>query len=150
MTHVSQFPDGEGMALLKWHQEHDGALNMPGSRTLSATDWIPERDALSLGLGCGLSINGAGNAAHIDAFIFVSKSNADTGLLIVGDLGKEGLYTRIGLFRLQLGHSRSSLYRDTCFIAASARALTDSTRRNPSLSAWSNSPIASIDALASE
>src|SRR5262245_9015863 len=34
--------------------------------------------------------------------------------------------------------------------AARARALTDSTRRKPSESAWSNSPIASIEAFSSE
>jgi len=39
----SQFPEGEGMALLKWHKEHDGALSMPRSRTLS--DWVAESDA---------------------------------------------------------------------------------------------------------
>ena len=35
-------------------------------------------------------------------------------------------------------------------VAARARALTDSTRRNPSESAWLNSPMASIEASASE
>src|SRR6185312_15915321 len=38
----------------------------------------------------------------------------------------------------------------TCLLAARARALTCNTRRNPSLSAWSNSPIASMLALLSE
>ncbi|HEX8107719.1 MAG TPA: hypothetical protein VF516_08310, partial [Kofleriaceae bacterium] len=80
----SEFPDGEGMALLKWHQTHDNALTMPASRTLA--DWIPEKDALAFGVGCGFSLNGCGSAAHLDIFIFFSKSKADTGLLIVGDL----------------------------------------------------------------
>ncbi len=80
----STFPDGEGMALLKWHQNHDQALTFPANRTLA--DWIPEDGAFSLGVGTGFSINGAGGAVHIDAFIFFSKSAADTGILIVGDL----------------------------------------------------------------
>jgi hypothetical protein len=78
------FPDGEGMALLKWHQSHDEALNLPANRTLA--DWIPEGSAFALGVGCGFSLNGCGSAAHIDLFIFFAKSQADTGLLIVGDL----------------------------------------------------------------
>lgn len=80
----STFPDGEGMALLKWHQSHDNALNMPASRTLA--DWIAEQSALALGVGCGFSLNGCGSAAHLSVFIFFAKSDADTGLLIVGDL----------------------------------------------------------------
>jgi hypothetical protein len=78
------FPDGEGMALLKWHQNHDHALNLPANRTLA--DWIPERSAFALGVGCGFSLNGCGSAVHLDIFIFFAKSQADTGLLIVGDL----------------------------------------------------------------
>ncbi|MGA9732716.1 MAG: hypothetical protein WBQ83_18700, partial [Candidatus Acidiferrales bacterium] len=80
----STFPDGEGMALLKWHQQHDQALNFPANRTLA--DWNPEDGAFSVGVGVGFSFNGAGGAMHIDVFIFVSKSVADTGILIVGDL----------------------------------------------------------------
>jgi hypothetical protein len=80
----STFPDGEGMALLKWHQNHDQALNFPANRTLA--DWNPEDDAFSVGVGSGFSINGAGPAVHIEIFIFCSKSAADTGILIVGDL----------------------------------------------------------------
>ncbi len=80
----STFPDGEGMALLKWHQNHDQALDFPANRTLA--DWNPEDGAFSLGVGTGFSINGAGTAVHIDVFIFFSKSAADTGILIVGDL----------------------------------------------------------------
>ena len=79
-----QFPDGEGMALLKWHQDHDGALSMPRSRTLA--DWIAEKDSFAFGVGCGFSFNGAGNAMKIDVFIFFAKSKANTGLLVVGDL----------------------------------------------------------------
>lgn len=79
-----QFPDGEGMVLLKWHQDHDGALSMPASRTLA--DWVAEKDSFAFGIGCGFSFNGAGNAMKIDIFIFFAKSKADTGLLIVGDL----------------------------------------------------------------
>lgn len=78
------FPDGEGMALLKWHQSHDQALNLPANRTLA--DWLAEDSAFALGIGCGFSLNGCGSAAHIDIFIFFAKSHADTGLLIVGDL----------------------------------------------------------------
>jgi hypothetical protein len=78
------FPDGEGMALLKWHQTHDHALTLPANRTLA--DWIPEDSAFAVGIGCGFSLNGCGSAAHIDIFIFFAKSQADTGLLIVGDL----------------------------------------------------------------
>ncbi|HEY5341146.1 MAG TPA: hypothetical protein VIK27_08990 [Candidatus Aquilonibacter sp.] len=80
----STFPDGEGMALLKWHQNHDSALNFPANRTLA--DWIPEDGAFSIGVGCGFSINGAGAAMHISIFIFFSKSQADEGILIVGEL----------------------------------------------------------------
>ncbi len=78
------FPDGEGMALLKWHQNHDNALNLPANRTLA--DWIAEQSAFALGVGCGFSINGCGSACHLDIFIFFAKSPAETGLLIVGDL----------------------------------------------------------------
>ena len=78
------FPDGEGMALLKWHQTHDQALTLPANRALA--DWIPEDSAFAAGIGCGFSLNGCGSAAHIDIFIFFAKSQADTGLLIVGDL----------------------------------------------------------------
>jgi hypothetical protein len=78
------FPDGEGMALLKWHQTHDQALNLPANRTLA--DWIAKDSAFALGIGCGFSLNGCGSAAHIDLFIFFAKSQADTGMLIVGDL----------------------------------------------------------------
>jgi hypothetical protein len=80
----STFPDGEGMALLKWHQNHDNALSMPANRTLA--DWIAEKDALAFGVGCGFSLNGCGSALHLDIFIFFAKSAADTGLLIVGEL----------------------------------------------------------------
>ena len=80
----STFPDGEGMALLKWHQNHDSALNFPANRTLA--DWLPEDGAFSIGVGCGFSINGAGAAMHISIFIFFSKSQADEGILIVGEL----------------------------------------------------------------
>jgi hypothetical protein len=80
----STFPDGEGMVLLKWHQTHDNALTMPANRTLA--DWVPEDKAFAVGVGCGFSINGCGSAMHLDIFIFFAKSNADTGLLIVGDL----------------------------------------------------------------
>lgn len=80
----SAFPDGEGIALLKWHQDHDQALNLPANRSLA--DWRPEHDAFALGVGCGFSINGCGSVAHLEVFIFFAKSNADTGLLIVGDV----------------------------------------------------------------
>ena len=53
----STFPDGEGMALLKWHQNHDDALSMPANRTLA--DWIAEKDCDAAGIGCGFSLNGA-------------------------------------------------------------------------------------------
>lgn len=78
------FPDGEGMALLAWHQNHDKALDFPANRTLA--DWIPEDGAFSIGVGCGFSINGCGAAMHISVFIFFSKSKADEGILIVGEL----------------------------------------------------------------
>jgi hypothetical protein len=80
----SQLPDGEGMALLQWHQGHDNALTMPPNRNLA--DWVAERDALSFGVGCSFSLNSCGKAMKLDLFIFFSKSKADTGLLIVGDL----------------------------------------------------------------
>ena len=80
----STFPDGEGMALLRWHQLHDNALSMPANRTLA--DWLAERDAMAVGAGAGFSINGCGSAMHLSIFIFFAKSKADTGLLIVGDL----------------------------------------------------------------
>lgn len=80
----STFPDGEGMALLKWHQNHDNALKMPANRTLA--DWIAEKDAFAVGVGCGFSLNGCGSALHLSIFIFFEKSAAETGLLIVGEL----------------------------------------------------------------
>ena len=40
----STFPDGEGMALLKWHQNHDNALDMPANRTLA--DWLAREGRL--------------------------------------------------------------------------------------------------------
>ena len=78
------FPNGEGMALLSWHQHHDNALTIPANRALA--DWLAELDAAALGVGCGFSLNGCGSALHLDIFIFFAKSKADTGLLIVGDL----------------------------------------------------------------
>ena len=78
------FPDGEGMALYKWHQNHDAALSIVGDRAMA--DWMPEDDAFSLGVGCGFSLNGCGAAIHLTIFIFFSKSAADTGLLVVGEL----------------------------------------------------------------
>ena len=78
------FPDGEGMALFKWYQSHNNALTMPASRTLA--DWIAEKGAFSVGAGCGFSLNGAGGAFHLDIFVMVSKSQADNGILIVGEL----------------------------------------------------------------
>jgi hypothetical protein len=80
----SAFPDGEGMALLKWHQNHDSALKMPASRALA--DWMAEKGAFAIGVGCGFSINGVGKAAHIEIFVFFEKASANTGLLIVGEL----------------------------------------------------------------
>jgi hypothetical protein len=80
----STFPDGEGMALLKWHQNHDHALSMPANRTLA--DWLAEKDSDAMGVGCGFSLNGCGSAMHLTIFIFVAKSNADSGILIVGEL----------------------------------------------------------------
>ena len=56
----SELPDGEGMALLQWHQGHDNALTMPPSRNLA--DWVAERDALSFGVGCGFSLNSHASA----------------------------------------------------------------------------------------
>jgi hypothetical protein len=78
------FPDGEGMVLLKWHQNHDTALSMPASRTLA--DWIAEKGSFDFGVGCGFSLNGCGSALHLSIFIFFAKSKADTGILIVGEL----------------------------------------------------------------
>lgn len=80
----STFPDGEGMALLKWHQNHDNALSMPASRTLA--DWLAQKGAFAFGVGCGFSLNGAGGAAHLSVFIYFEKADANTGLLIVGEL----------------------------------------------------------------
>ncbi|MEA2666567.1 MAG: hypothetical protein QOI11_3511, partial [Candidatus Eremiobacteraeota bacterium] len=80
----STFPEGEGMALLKWHQNHDQALSLPANRTLA--DWLPEKDSFAFGVGCGFSLNGCGAALHLDIFIFFAKSKAETGLLIVGEL----------------------------------------------------------------
>ena len=80
----STFPDGEGMALLKWHQNHDAALNFPANRALA--DWIAEEAAFSIGVGTGFSINGVGAGLNISIFIFYSKSKADQGILIVGEL----------------------------------------------------------------
>jgi hypothetical protein len=81
----STFPDGEGMALLKWQQNHNDALGMPANRGLGAA-WIAQDGALSLGVGCGFSLNGCGGMTHLDIFIFFSKSASDTGILIVGSL----------------------------------------------------------------
>jgi hypothetical protein len=78
------FPDGEGMVLLKWHQNHDNALSMPANRTLA--DWLAEKRSFDFGVGCGFSLNGCGSALHLSIFIFFAKSNADTGILIVGEL----------------------------------------------------------------
>ncbi|HKF61559.1 MAG TPA: hypothetical protein VKB42_09390 [Dongiaceae bacterium] len=80
----STFPDGEGMALLKWHQNHDNALSMPANRTLA--DWLAQKDAFAFGVGCGFSLNGCGGAAHLSVFIFFEKASDNTGLLIVGEL----------------------------------------------------------------
>ena len=80
----STFPDGEGMALLKWHQTHDHALTMPANRTLA--DWVAEKDAFAIGVGCGFSLNGAGSAVHLSVFIFFDKSPEEIGLLVVGEL----------------------------------------------------------------
>jgi hypothetical protein len=80
----STFPNGEGMALLKWHQTHDSALSLPANRSLS--DWIAEDHAFSLGVGAGFSLNGAGALVHLNVFIFYSKSAADNGVLVVGDV----------------------------------------------------------------
>jgi hypothetical protein len=80
----STFPDGEGMALLKWHQSHDNALTMPSNRNLA--DWLAQKDAFDFGVGCGFSLNGCGGAAHLSVFIFFEKAQANTGILIVGEL----------------------------------------------------------------
>jgi hypothetical protein len=80
----STFPDGEGMALLKWHQNHDNAISMPANRTLA--DWLAEKDSDAAGIGCGFSLNGCGSAMHLTVFIFVAKSVADSGILAVGEL----------------------------------------------------------------
>ena len=80
----STFPDGEGMALLKWHQTHDNALGMPSNRNLSY--WLAQKDAFAFGVGCGFSLNGCGGAAHLSVFIFFEEAQANTGLLIVGEL----------------------------------------------------------------
>ncbi|HEX3532049.1 MAG TPA: hypothetical protein VH988_33740, partial [Thermoanaerobaculia bacterium] len=81
---TDEFHDGQGMALLKWHQNPNNALTMPRNRTLAG--WIAERDALSFGVGCGFSLNSCGNAARIDLFIFFAKNKKETGLLVVGEL----------------------------------------------------------------
>jgi hypothetical protein len=80
----STYPDGEGMALLAWHKNHDNALKMPASRTLA--DWLAEKSSDAVGVGCGFSLNGCGSAVHLSVFIFVEKSKADSGILIVGEL----------------------------------------------------------------
>ncbi len=80
----SEYPDGEGMVLLAWNKDHNGALSMPRSRQLD--DWIAEKGAFSVGVGCGFSLSGAGSAFHIDVFVFFAKTPVDSGLLVVGEL----------------------------------------------------------------
>src|SRR5207248_10715552 len=56
----------------------------------------------------------------------------------------------LGVLAVQSHYPQRACGGLICPAAASAFALTCNTRRNPSESAWSNSPIASIDAFASE
>src|SRR5262249_5361968 len=57
---------------------------MPANRTLA--DWIAQQGAFDFGVGCSFSLNGCGDAAHLSLFIFFEKAQANTGMLIVGDL----------------------------------------------------------------
>ena len=81
----STFPDGEGMALLKWHQTHDSTLACrPIAR---CSDWIAENHALSLRRRLRLLAQRLRRAlVHSNVFIFFAKSEADNGLLIVGEV----------------------------------------------------------------
>jgi hypothetical protein len=76
--------DGQGMALYKWHKDHDTAIDMPRDRNLG--DWNAVDNTLAFGMGCGFSFNGCGNALHVNIFVFYSQSDVERGLLVVGEL----------------------------------------------------------------
>jgi hypothetical protein len=76
--------DGQGMALYKWHKDHDTAIDMPRDRNLN--DWKPVDNTLAMGMGAGLSFNGCGNAFHVNIFVLYSKGDTERGLLAVGEL----------------------------------------------------------------
>ena len=76
--------DGQGMALYKWHKDHDTAIDLPRDRNLS--DWLAVDNTLAFGIGCGFSFNGGGNVFHINVFVLYSQSEQERGLLVVGEL----------------------------------------------------------------
>ena len=76
--------NGQSMVLYQWHKDHDAAINMPPSRNLA--DWTPVNHSFAAGVGAGFSLNSAGTAFHIGAFILVTHSEEDTLILIVGEL----------------------------------------------------------------
>jgi hypothetical protein len=76
--------DGQGMALYKWHKDHDTAIDMPRDRNLS--DWKPVENTLAMGMGAALSFNGCGDAFHVSIFVFYSKGDTERGLLAVGEM----------------------------------------------------------------
>jgi hypothetical protein len=75
---------GESMVLYQWHKDHDGAIDMPRSRNLS--DWTPVDKSLAVGAAAGFSVNSCGALFHIGAFVLVTHSEVDTGVLVVGDV----------------------------------------------------------------
>lgn len=80
----AQYPDGEGMVLLKWYKEHGSALDLPRNRELDA--WTPEESAFAIGGGFRMTLACAKKMLQLGTFVFVTESEADSGILVVAEL----------------------------------------------------------------
>jgi len=80
----SNATDGQGMALYKWHKDHDTAIDMPRDRNLN--DWKAVDNTLAIGLGAALSFNGCGNMFRVSIFVLYSKGDTERGLLALGEM----------------------------------------------------------------
>jgi len=76
--------DGQGMALYKWHKDHDTAIDMPRDRNLG--DWKAVDNTLAMGMGGAFSLTSCGSVFRINIFAFYSQGDTERGFLVVGEL----------------------------------------------------------------
>ena len=77
---ASATPANQGLQLYLWHRDHDTGIDMPRDRNLA--DWVPQDHSLVAGVGCGLAITGLGKVMHLDSFVMVELTEADSAVLI--------------------------------------------------------------------